>query len=174
MMFGFKPKLHFLMSKSMRASNDESESPDSSTTPGAMKLAPFVSFQARKNPFPQHGKHWQQSDVCQVAVAQEAKNLEKFLGDMEANIKAVTPRFVCVHVQSVLIKVAKVVGLRVDGPFFGNLFWFELHCGHALFLCWVQVFKNSFEAFKRGGKGLLATFSMATWPNPSGCVEHHD
>lgn len=100
--------------------------------------------------------------------------MEKFLGDMEANIKAVTPRFVCVHVQSVLIKVAKVVGLRVDGPFFGNQFWFELHCGHALLLCWVQVFKNSFEAFKRGGKGLLAMFSLATWPNPSGCVEHHD
>lgn len=91
---------------------------------------------------------------------------------MEADIKAATPRL-CARAerfdQGCLI-------VREWMGHFGNQVWFngfELHCGHALFLCWVQVFKNSFEAFKRGGKGLLATFSMTTWPNPSGCVEHH-
>ncbi len=61
MMFGLKPMLHFLMSKSMRqlpttrVNLSKNGGQDSSTMPGAMKLAPFVSFQVGKKPFPQHG-----------------------------------------------------------------------------------------------------------------------
>ena len=93
MMFGLKPMLHFLMSKSMRqlpttrvnlSKNGGSRFIDDAR---GHEACTFRELPGGEETFP---SAWQCQSDLQVAVAQEAKNLEKFLGDMEAHIKAAT------------------------------------------------------------------------------------